>query len=144
MAFTEVSALETKAIDAQENPYGIIHASKFNEVQRFLSATKHSYAPYVVMVGKKLWDKLSADEKKIFKDACWEARDYQRKLSREENSKILEDLKTKGMVYNELPAEELTKIQAKLKPVLEKFTKEVGEDLVKQTYEEIEKVRKSN
>jgi TRAP-type transport system periplasmic protein len=145
MAFTEVyTALEAKAIDAQENPYGIIHASKFNEVQRFLSATKHSYAPYVVMVGKKLWDKLSADEKKIFKDACWEARDYQRKLSREENSKILEDLKTKGMVYNELPAEELTKIQAKLKPVLEKFTKEVGEDLVKQTYEEIEKVRKSN
>jgi TRAP-type C4-dicarboxylate transport system substrate-binding protein len=37
MAFTEVSALETKAIDAQENPYGIIHASKFNEVQKFLS-----------------------------------------------------------------------------------------------------------
>ena len=32
MVFTEVSALETKAIDAQENPYGIIHASKFNEV----------------------------------------------------------------------------------------------------------------
>jgi len=145
MAFTEVyTALETKAIDAQENPFGIIHASKFNEVQKYLSATKHSYAPYVVIVGKRFWDRLSAEEKKVLQDACVEARGFQRQVSREENAKILEDLKSKGMVYNELSPEELEKMQLKLKPVVDKFTKEVGPELVSQTRAEIEKVRKAN
>ena len=44
------------------------------------------------------------------------------------------------MIYNELPPEDLTKIQERLNPVLDKFTKEVGEDLVKQTRVELEKV----
>jgi TRAP-type transport system periplasmic protein len=145
MAFTEVyTALETKAIDAQENPFGIIHASKFNEVQKYLSATKHSYAPYVVIVGKRFWDRLSAEEKKFLQDACIEARGFQRQVSREENAKILEDLKSKGMVYNELSPEELEKMQLKLKPVVDKFTKEVGPELVGQTRAEIEKARKAN
>ena len=145
MAFTEVyTALETKAIDAQENPFGIIHASKFNEVQKYLSATKHSYAPYVVIVGKRFWDRLSAEEKKVLQDACIEARGFQRQVSREENAKILEDLKSKGMVYNELSPEELEKMQLKLKPVVDKFTKEVGPELVGQTRAEIEKARNAN
>ena len=67
-----------KAVDAQENPFGIIHAGKFDEVQKYLSVTRHSYAPYVVMIGKKYWDGLSPDEQKILEDSCVEARDYQR------------------------------------------------------------------
>lgn len=142
MAMTEVySALETKAIDAQENPYLIIYASKLNEVQKYVSATKHAYAPAVVMVGKKFWDKLSPDEKKILQDACIEARDYERKVTREANAKVLKELQAKGMAFNEIPPAELAKMREKAKPVVDKYTKDVGDDLVKQTYAEIEKVR---
>jgi TRAP-type C4-dicarboxylate transport system substrate-binding protein len=93
---------------------------------------------------KRFWDRLSAEEKKVLQDACIEARGFQRQVSREENAKILEDLKSKGMVYNELSPEELEKMQLKLKPVVDKFTKEVGPELVSQTRAEIEKVRKAN
>jgi TRAP-type transport system periplasmic protein len=142
MAFTEVyTALETRAIDAQENPYPVIHASKFNEVQKYLSATKHSYAPAPVLVSKKFWDRLSADEKKVLQDSCNEAREYQRKVSRDLSAKMLADLKAKGMTFNEIPPEEMAKIREKAKPIIAKYTKEVGEDLVKQAYAEIEKVR---
>lgn len=143
MAMTEVyTALETKAVDAQENPYAIIHASKFNEVQKYVSATKHTYAPAPVLVGKKFWDKLTPDEQKILQDSCIEARDYQRKVSRDQSAKVLADLKAKGMAFNEIPPEEVAKMREKVKPVIDKYTKEVGEDLVKQTYAEIDKVRK--
>jgi TRAP-type transport system periplasmic protein len=135
------AALETKAIDGQENPYAIIQANKLDEVQKYLTATKHSYSPYVVMAGKKFWDKLTPDEQKILQDSCLEARDYQRTVSREEDIKILADLKEKGMVITELSPEERTRLQQLLKPVAEKYTQQVGEDLVKQTYAEIEKVR---
>jgi hypothetical protein len=38
MAFGEVfTALETKTIDGQENPFVTIETSKFNEVQKYLS-----------------------------------------------------------------------------------------------------------
>ncbi len=145
MPWPEVyAALETKAIDGQENPYAIIQANKLDEVQKYLTATKHSYSPYVVMAGKKFWDKLTPDEQKILQDSCLEARDYQRTVSREEDIKILADLKEKGMVITELPPEERTRLQQLLKPVAEKYTQQVGEDLVKQTYAEIEKVRTRN
>lgn len=140
MPFTELyTAMETRAVDAQENPYGIIEAAKFDEVQKYLSATKHAYSPFVVMVSKKFWDKLTADEKKILQDACVEAQAYQRQLNREQNAKIVEELQNRGMEFNEIPPEEREKMQQQLKPVIDKYAKEVGEDLVKQTYAEIEK-----
>ncbi len=143
MAMTEVySALETKAIDAQENPYQIIYASKFEDVQKYLSATRHAYAPYVVVAGKKFWDKLGPDDRKILQESCIEARNFQRKLSREANAKVLADLKAKGMAFNELPPAEMAKLREEVKPVVDKYTKEIGADLVQQTYAEIDKVKK--
>jgi TRAP-type C4-dicarboxylate transport system substrate-binding protein len=94
------------------------------------------------MVGKKFWDRLTPDEQQILQDSCVEARDYQRKVNRESNTKVLAELKAKGMTFNEIPPEEMAKMREKVRPVIDKYTKEVGEDLVKQTYAEIEKVRK--
>ena len=142
MAWPEVySALETKAIDGQENPFVIVSTNKINEVQKYLSVTKHGYSPYAVMVGAKLWDKLSPAERTIFKDSCTEARDYQRKLNREEDAKTVAELKARGMLINEVSPEAVAQMKQQLKPVTDKYTKEIGEDLVHQVQSEIEKVR---
>ncbi len=46
MAFGEVfAALETHAIDGQENPLVTIDTSKFYEVQKYLTLTRHAYTP---------------------------------------------------------------------------------------------------
>ncbi|MDO8719076.1 MAG: DctP family TRAP transporter solute-binding subunit, partial [Polaromonas sp.] len=60
MAFGEVfTALETKTIDGQENPFATIETSKLNEVQKYLSVTRHAYSPFFVLYSKKLWDQLN-------------------------------------------------------------------------------------
>ena len=142
LSFSELyTALEMKAVDAQENPYAIIHAAKFDEVQKYLSATRHAYAPFVVLVSKKLWDDLSADGRKIMEDSCVEARDYQRKVSRETNAKLVHELKASGMELNEIDPQELAKMRQKLQPVIDKHVQNVGADLVKRAAVEIEKVR---
>ena len=142
MAFTEVyPALESKALDGQETPYNVIYTSKFHEVQKYLSATKHIYGPGVVLVGKKLWDQLSGDEKKIMQEACAEARDYERQVSRDLDRKVLAEMKAKGLQVNEISPEEHARMRERVKPVVEKYTNVVGPDLVKQTFAEIEKVR---
>jgi tripartite ATP-independent transporter DctP family solute receptor len=145
MPWPEVySALETGAIDAQENPFSIVSANKLDEVQKYLSVTRHGYSPYVVMVGKKLWDKLDDGERTILQDSCVEARDYQRKLNREEDAKIVAELGAKGMQINELTPDQMARLKQMLEPVVAKYTKEVGEDLVNQARAEIEKVRGKN
>lgn len=143
MAFTELyTALETKAVDGQENPIPTIETSKFNEVQKYLSLTKHSYTPFVLLVSKKFWDKLSPDEQKILQESCYETRDYQRKVSREANARILEQLKKEGMQVNDVTPQERAEMREKIKPVLDKHAKDIGEDLVAEIQAELAKVRK--
>jgi len=143
MPFPELyGALEQKAVDGQENPYSTVDSSKFFEVQKYLSVTKHKYTPLVVTVSKKFWDQLSADEKKVIQDAATEAALYQRKANRDLNDQYLQSLKKAGMQVNEIPAAELARMRAKVQPVVDKFSAQIGGTLVKDLYGEIEKARK--
>jgi len=143
MPFTELyTALESKALDGQEGPYATIYTSKLYEVQKYLSPTQHIYGVVVVIVSKKFWDRLSATEKKIMQDSCVEARDYERKVNREMGPKALAELKAKGMSFNEITPDEMAKFRAKVKPVVDKHSKQLSEDLVRQANAVIEAVRK--
>jgi TRAP-type transport system periplasmic protein len=115
MPFSELfSALETKTVDGQENPYNTILSSKFYEVQKYLSVTNHVYSPWIVTVSKKWWDGLSKTEQKILLDAARASRDFERKDTRDEASKALGDLKAKGMQINELSVPEVNRMRDKL------------------------------
>ena len=131
MPFTELyTALETKAVDGQENPYSTLEASKFYEVQKYMSATRHIYNPQLLLVSKKFWDTLSADEKKIFQDAANEARDYQRKVAREMSDKSRQFLVKNGMQINDIAPQEIARMRDKVKPVVDKYSAQIGEPLV--------------
>jgi TRAP-type transport system periplasmic protein len=143
MAFTELyTALDTKAVDGQENPYSTLEASKFYEVQKYMSATKHIYNPQLLLVGKKFWDTLSPAEKKIFQDAAYEARDYQRKVAREMDLKSRQFLVKSGMQINDIAPQEIARMRDKVKPVVDKYSVQIGEPLVKEFYAELDKARK--
>lgn len=54
LPFSELfSALETKAVDGQENPYNTILSSKFYEIQKYLTVTNHFYSPWILLASKK-------------------------------------------------------------------------------------------
>jgi TRAP-type transport system periplasmic protein len=143
MAFTELyTALDTKAVDGQENPYSTLEASKFYEVQKYMSATKHIYNPQLLLVGKKFWDTLSPAEKKIFQDAANEARDYQRKVARDMSDKSRQFLVKSGMQINDIAPQEIDRMRDKVKPVVDKYSAQIGEPLVKEFYAELDKARK--
>lgn len=142
MPFTETySALEQGAIDGMTNPLLNILDGKYNEVSKHLTLTNHMYTPQAVIVSKKFWDKLSPVEQKILRDAAQETALYQRKVAREEAAKVLAELKKRGMQVHELPAGEITKMRERAKPVIEKFTRELGEPLVREAYAAVEQVR---
>jgi TRAP-type transport system periplasmic protein len=135
------TALEQKAVDGQENPYSLVEASKYYEIQKFGTTTQHTFNPIVVLFSKKMWDQLSEDERKILVDAANEVKPYQRKVNRELNAKAAEFLKSKSMTLTEFSQQERERMREKLKPVTDKYTK-VGDDaLVKELFSEVAKAR---
>ena len=121
MAFPEVYAgLESKAIDGQENPFSVILANKFYEVQKHLAVTNHQYNPQSLIFSKKVFDTLSPADQKILRDAAAEAAAFQRKTNRDAAASQLADLKKAGMTVTELSAAEQAKLRDKFKPVVEK------------------------
>jgi tripartite ATP-independent transporter DctP family solute receptor len=142
LPFSELfSALETKAVDGQENPFNTILSSKFYEVQKYLTVTNHVYSPWIVLVSKKYWDGLSATEKKVLMDAAKKSRDFERKDTREEAAKALADLKAKGMQINELSPAEASRMRDKLTKVNASIASNVGMDLWQEAQAAVAKAR---
>lgn len=136
------AALEQKAVDGQENPLATIQGAKLFEVQKHLAITNHQYNPQSVVVSKKFWDSLSADDKKLLQDAATESVKYQREQSRSAQASTLENLKKSGMQVTELAPAEVAKLREKMKPVLAKHTASVGEATVSAMMGELDKLRK--
>jgi tripartite ATP-independent transporter DctP family solute receptor len=130
MPFTELyGALESRAVDGQENPVGLIDASKFYEVQKYLTLTGHVYSPFIVITNKKWFDKLPDADKTAVRQAAVEASKFMRQLQREQSVKLVKELEGKGLQVNELSAAEMERVKAAVRPVTTKFANELGVDL---------------
>jgi tripartite ATP-independent transporter DctP family solute receptor len=145
MPFPELyGALESKALDAQENPFNVILTSKFFEVQKFLSVSNHVYTANPVVISKKVWDKMSPEEQKIIREAVIEAGVYERKLSRDMSSGARKELEGKGMQVNDIPPATLAKMRELTKPVADKFAASYDPAVVKVYRAEMDKVQAAN
>ncbi len=143
LPFPEVyAAMEQKAIDGHENPVTVINANKFYEVQKYLAITNHQYNPQSVIISKKFWDTLNAAEKKLIDDASDEATKYQRVQNRAVMTTALDNVKKNGMVVTEFSAAEAAKFREKMKPVITKYSANVGEATVNEMMAELAKLRK--
>ncbi|APG87312.1 2,3-diketo-L-gulonate-binding periplasmic protein YiaO (plasmid) [Sinorhizobium americanum CCGM7] len=145
MPFPEVyTALETGTVDGQENPAPSILTAKLNEVQKYITLTRHTYNPMVLLFSKPLWEKLDQEEKDLLQAAATEAAAFQRQLSRDADQKAVDALAASGMTVTKLPPEEIARFREKTKPVAEKFAASANPDLVKALNEAIERVRAAN
>ena len=142
LAFPELyAALEQKAVDGQENPLSVINANKFFEVQKHLALTNHQYNPQSFIFSKRVWDTLSAEEKKIVADAAVEAGRFQRQVNREAAAGQLDALRKAGMQVTELSPAELAKFRERMVPVVQKHSEGIGAT-VAELQAELAKLRK--
>ncbi|RPE75925.1 TRAP transporter substrate-binding protein [Vulcaniibacterium tengchongense] len=69
LSYGEVfSALETRLIDGAENNLRSFHSSRQFEVARHWSQSEHSYAPDVLLVSRKSYDALRADDRALLRE----------------------------------------------------------------------------
>ncbi|WGE46382.1 TRAP transporter substrate-binding protein [Actinobacillus equuli] len=95
------TALETKAVDAQEHPIGIVWSAKLYEVQKYFSPTNHGYTPLIVVMNKAKFDALPAEQQKAISEAAIEAGKYQRQLNLDNEQGIIEKMKKAGVEFVE-------------------------------------------
>jgi len=142
LPYTELyTALETGTVDGQENPSANILNAKFYEVQKYMTLTRHQYNPQIVMIGKGFWDDLNDEERAILQEAAIEARDFQRKASREFDANAVEKIREHGMEVTQLTPEALAALRAAAKPVVDKFRGEIGPETVDLLYRELDRAR---
>jgi len=98
MAFPEVyGALQQGTVDGQENPIPVILASKFSQVQKYLSLTGHVYSPALLITSPRLMNKLSDADKKVFYEAAKKAAVAQRKKVNDDENNGIAQLEKDGM-----------------------------------------------
>ena len=134
------TVLEQHIVDGGGQPPLNMIFGKIAEVQKFYSINRYSFTPQSLLISKKTWDKLSADEKKIVQDAANEATAYERKLSLQKSADCIAEMKTTTTV-NEVAPAEIARMRDKTKPVVDKFSKQYNEELAKELLAEIAKVR---
>jgi len=132
------SALEQKVVDAQENPYTVINASRYGEVQKHLSNSGHFFDFIAVVASKKAFEQLKPEYQKAIREAMTTTIAYQRKLAAETELKALADLKTK-MTYTEVPPAVKEEMRKMSEPVIESVKKRAGADLVDLVLSEIKR-----
>ncbi|NBI12415.1 DctP family TRAP transporter solute-binding subunit [[Haemophilus] felis] len=125
------TALETRAVDAQEHPVGIFWSAKLYEVQKYLSLTNHGYTPLIVVMNKKKFDSLPSNLQTAIVEAAQEAGKYQRQLNLENEQTLLAKLKKAGIQI--LEKVDTTPFKAVIEADVRKsFIEQNGDDLVKQ------------
>jgi len=81
MPYGEVySSIETGVIDGAENNFPSYESAKHFEVAKFYSLDEHTIVPEVFVMSKASWDKLSDEDKAIFKQAGKESMEKQWEL----------------------------------------------------------------
>ena len=92
------TGLQTKVVDAQENPLGQIYTSRFYEVQKYLTLSGHTYSPEVLVFSLATWKKLPAKYQEVIVKASAEAKQYNRTLSAKMDKEFVGMLKDKDLI----------------------------------------------
>ncbi len=90
-------ALKTGVVDGQENPIAVIYSNKIYETQKYLTMTGHNYNTMVHVISKKVFDKLTSEQKTIVKEESKKAGDWMRKTVRGQEADQIAQLKKFGM-----------------------------------------------
>jgi len=132
LGFSEVFvALQTGAMDGQENPLAQIVSGHFQEVQKYLSMTGHVYTPSYLIAGAS-WSRFPPDVQKILSDTAKEMQPVALKMAADLDEKLLAEIKKNPNIkVNEADKEAFIKAS---KPIYDEFAKEVpgGKELIDQ------------
>lgn len=114
------AALQSGALDGQDNPMALNYDSKFHEVQSDITLTSHSGLDQLVLVNKQWFEGLDQDIQDAIKEGVAQGTEVCKQVTLdkiEEYTQIIKD--TGKTTIHELTEEQLNEWKEALKPVQE-------------------------
>jgi tripartite ATP-independent transporter DctP family solute receptor len=133
------SALQQGVVDGQENPFSVINASRYFEVQKFVSNTAHFFDFINVVANRKAFEGLPPAQQKVLRDSMAKAVAWQRSRAAAEESESIAEIKKRGMTYEEVSPQFREQMRKGSAGVVEDVKKRVGADFVDRVIAETKK-----
>lgn len=127
MAWGEVfTGLQQKTVEGIDVDINLGWFWRFYEVTKNVTLSRHFYTPHMVLMSKRFWATLSAEEQKLISETMAECIADQRKLSRSNETMFLSKMQSEwGMKVIDLTAQErqhwidsTTKVPAEFKEMV--------------------------
>jgi|WetSurMetagenome_2_1015567.scaffolds.fasta_scaffold85748_3 TRAP-type transport system periplasmic protein len=125
------SALQMGVIGAGENDPASVMTWKWVEVIKYYSVTQHAYCPMVVLINAKLFRSFSPEIQQAIQKAGKDGSAHQRPYVDGLWERAMKRIEEKGVKINQVS--DINAFRDRVKPVYEKYDKELGGNLIKQT-----------
>lgn len=130
------AALATNAVDGQENPLSIFSAAKLHSLgQKHLSLWDYMVDPLIFVINKDVWLSWSPQDQDAVKAAARQAAAENRLAARKGISsgddELLKAITANGVTITSLTPEQRKAFKEVARPVVEKWSQQIGTDLVK-------------
>lgn len=132
MSFSEVyTACQQGTIDGEEQPPALAYASKFHEVQKYLSITSHVYSANAIVANADWFNGLDEEQQQIIRDGVKIGLvDYQREMEGSNDEMFIEKMKEEGpMEVNYLTDEALAEIRKAVSPMYDEYGKTIDKQI---------------
>ena len=133
------SAMQQGVVDGQENPFSVISASRYFEVQKYVSNTSHFFDFINVVANKKAYEALPPAQQKMLKDAMAKAVAWQRARATAEETESIAEIKKRGMVWDEVSPQFRDQMRKASAGIVDEVKKRVGSDFVNRVIAETAK-----
>ncbi len=131
LAFKEVyGALQTGVVDGQENTWSNIYTQKFFEVQDGITETNHQVLAYLLVTSTEWLDGLEPEFRDQFMKIVDEVTAAANANVADTEAKNRQNILDAGGEIRELSPEQREEWVSTMKPVWEKFTDDIGQDVI--------------
>ena len=133
------SAMQQGVVDGQENPFSVINASRYFEVQKYISNTGHFFDFINVVANKRAFDALTPAQQKQLRDSMHKALVWQRDRARAEENESIAEIKKRGMQFDEVTPQFRGELRKASAGIVDEVKKRIGADIVNRVQDETAK-----
>ena len=129
-------ALASGAVEGQENPLHIFTAAKLHTLgQKFITRWGYVADPLIYVVNRDIWQSWTPEDREIVRQAAVDAGKQEIAIARKgltaEDASMFKEVAGLGVKVTELTEAEKGAFKQAVKPVFDKWAKQIGPDLVK-------------
>lgn len=132
-------AMQQGVVDGQENPFAIIAANRYFEVQKYMSNTGHFFDFITIVAHRKTFEALPPAQQKAIRDGMDAAVRYQRERAKLQETDSIVTIRQRGVQYDEVSPRLIADMRTATAGIVDDVRKRAGDDLVRRVLAEAAK-----